>query len=305
MKVAYATLEGTRGYSVPFARSATYLTACPGEPVLMDGKRWVVDQIDVGGGYLKFSTRYDRQSAYTSNVQAITGNDPRTPTSVYSGPTTLVPMNIPALRVQDTYGIYLAAASAIGSPNWRGCNVQISYDGQQSWQNAVTITVGSTLGTITINEPVGGEPLTVDVGGTGDLESVTIDQLAANANAFALVSGDTTEIGQFQTATLNGDGTYGLTAITRGLHNTTVSPATAGQRFTMLDSVYFLPIDPGFAGKTLYLRGIGFGEVAENADIVSITYGALPPPDFLIYGRITTDGSARVTVDNEWRVFNQ
>jgi hypothetical protein len=305
LKVTYATLEGTRDYSVPFARTANYLTACAGEPILMDGKRWVLDQIDLSNGYLKFSTRYDRQRAYTSNVQAIKGNAPRIPISHYSGPTTLIPMNLPALRVQDTYGIYLAAASSTGSASWRGCNVQISYDGQQSWQNAITITLGSTLGTVTTNEPVGGEPLTVDVGGTGDLESVTADQLAANANAFALVNGDAAEIGQFQTATLDSGDTYELTDISRGLHNTTEVPATAGQQFTMLDSVYFLPINPSFAGRTLYLRAIGFGEVAEDADVVSIIYGALPPPDFLIYGRVTTDGSARVTTDNDWRVLSQ
>lgn len=73
----------------------------------------------------------------------------------------------------------------------------------------------------------------------------------------------------------------------------------------MLDSVYFLPIDTAFAGKTLYLRAVGFGEDADDATIVSIVFEAIPPRDFTIYGRITTDGDARVDTDNDWRVLNQ
>jgi hypothetical protein len=122
MKVAYAALEGTRDYCTPWARGdSVYLTVCAGEPVLMDNKRWVANEIDLSSGYMKFSTRYDRQSAYTSNVQAVTGNAPTPPTSPYSGPTILVPMNLPSLRPQDTYGVYLAAKGE--SPSWRGCNV--------------------------------------------------------------------------------------------------------------------------------------------------------------------------------------
>lgn len=83
----------------------------------------------------------------------------------------------------------------------------VSYDGQQSWQNALTITLPSTLGTVTLAEPSGGEPLMVDIG-TGTLESVTTDQLAARMNAFALVNRDTAEIGQFQTAAQQTDGTW-------------------------------------------------------------------------------------------------
>lgn len=40
----------------------------------------------------------------------------------------------------------------------------------------------------------------------------------------------------------------------------------------MLDSVYFLPIDLAFAGKTIALRAVGFGENADDQPIVTITY---------------------------------
>lgn len=272
LKIAYAKLEGTRDYCVPFARSAPYITVCAGEPVLMDGKRWVLDEVDLSTGYVKFSSRYDRQSAYTSNLQVIKGNPPSTPTSRYSGPTTLIPMNLPSLRPQDTYGLYLAAASATGSAAWKGCNVLVSFDDQQTWQSVLTITEGSTLGTVVDNEPSGGEPLVVNVDGTGDLVSATPEQLAANANAFALVNGATAEIGQFETAEQDSDGNYSLTGVSRGLNGTTEVPAVADQQFTMLDSVYFLPIDLSFKGKTIALRAVGFNEVAEDQPVVTIVY---------------------------------
>jgi hypothetical protein len=288
LKVTYATLEGTRDYCVPFARTANYLTVCAGEPVLMDGKRWVLDQSDISNGYLKFSTRYDRQSAYTSNVQAIKGNAPRAPTSRYSGPTTLVPMNLPSLRPQDTYGVYLAAKGTNDQTSWRGCNVQVSFDGQQSWQNALTMTIGSVIGTLAADIPSGGDPLTVDVG-DGELDSITAEQIAARMNAFALIDSiDAAEIGQFQTATLQTGGDYELTDVSRELLGTTEGTYAVGDQFVMLESVYFFPIDTSFSGTTLYFRAVGFGEVAEDADIVSIVYQ--PDTTTIISGGTFGDG---------------
>lgn len=162
LKVAYATLEGKQEYSVPFAgKGGAYLSLCAGEPLLFRGKRWIADEAILGNGYLKLTTRYDRQSAYTSTVQAITGNAPGIQPSPYSGPTTLIAMNIPSLRPQDTYGLYLVANAAYGTEGWRGCTVQVSYDNKVTWQNALDITQGGTFGIIVENEPAGGEPLTV------------------------------------------------------------------------------------------------------------------------------------------------
>ena len=273
LKVTYATLEGKQEYSIPFAgKGGTYLSICAGEPIIFRGKRWVVDEAIMGNGYMKLSTRYDRQSAYTSTVQAIVGNAPSTPSSPYSGPTRLIAMNLPSLRPQDTYGLYLAANAASSVQNWRGCTVQVSYDGKVTWQNAMQITQGATFGIVADDEPIGSEPLTVKV--NGDLSTVTDAQISALGNAFAAVHATGTEVGQFKTATedaLIAD-KYELTDVTRGGLGTTQSTCAAGEVFVMLDSVYFLPIDTSFAGKTIYLRGIGFGESAEDASVVAIVY---------------------------------
>jgi len=271
LKVTYATLEGTLEYSVPYGGFANYLQLCVGESIAFLNKRWVVDEMIVSDGYLKLTTRYDRQSAYTSNVQAVVGNPPLPPTSPYSGPTQLIAMNLPSLRPQDTYGAYLAGASATNSPSWQGCTVQVSYDGQVTWANATTITDKSTLGTIAVNEPSGGvpvgEPLTVQV--NDELTTITADQLAAQGNAFAVINAaGVAEIGQFQTATEQTSvDEYQLTGVLRGLNGTTREPRLAGEAFTMLDSVTFFPIDTAYKGKTIYFRCVGIGEATPDPAI--------------------------------------
>lgn len=273
LKVAYATLEGKIEYSVPFAGTDTYLKLAAGEPLIFNGKRWVVDEAILSTGYLKLTTRYDRQSAYTSNVQAIAGNPPTPSDSLYSGPTTLAVFNLPSLRPQDTYGVYLVAASTTQSDAWRGCTVQVSYDGQASWTTATQITLPSVIGSVALAEPTGGEPITVDVSDT--LESVTAAQIAANANAFAVTHASTgkSELGQFETATSTGTPLqYELTGVTRGKLGTTNTPVAVGDVFAMLEYAYFLAIDPSFSGKTLYFRAVGFNENEADADIVTFVY---------------------------------
>lgn len=270
LKVAYATLEGKIEYSVPFAGADTYLKLAAGEPVIFNGKRWVADEVIVSMGYLKLTTRYDRQSAYTSTVQAILGNAPTPPSSSYSGPTTLVPMDLPALRPQDSFGVYLAAGSSNDSPDWRGCTVQISYDNQASWQTALTINGACAVGTIESASPF--RVLLYNE----SLESATDAQLAANANVFGIVGANgVTELAQFATATSTGTALeYDLASINRGLAGGVVVSDPTGYRFATLDYAYFLPIDVSFAGRTIYLRAVGFGEDEADATIEALIYTA-------------------------------
>lgn len=281
LKVAYAQLEGTLELSVPFAgKDNVYLSLVAGDPVIFRGKRWIVTEPIISTGYIKLTLQYDRQSAYTSDVQAIPGLDPTPPQSRYSGPTTLVPMNLPSLRTQDIYGVYLAAKGTNDQDSWRGCNVLVSYDGQQSWQNATVIALPSVIGTLDVEIPSGGEPLTLNIGEVDQLESITDQQIAAQMNAFAMGGADGFEIGQFKTTVQLSDGDWEITDVSRGLNGTTEGTHVVGDPFVMLDSVYFLPIDPAFAGKTIYFRAVGFGEVAEDQPVVSLVYD---PDTTIIY----------------------
>ena len=288
LKVAYATLEGTDEYSVPWgSKNATYLLLCAGEPIILEGKRWVLDELDISPGSLHLQTRYDRQSAYQSNVQAIPTPPPNPPVSMYSGPTDLMVMNLPSLRPQDTYGVYLAAKGT--ETGWKGCTVQVSYDGQESWQNAITIGSASIMGVLLEDEVETGSfaaDTLVDIGEDDALESVSDAQLDANANAYTVVDAtDVAEIRQFKTATLEGssgsdNAQWWLSEQRTGLLGTTHKDYVTGDKFTMLDNVSFLPIDISFAGKTLYFRAVGFGEIAEDQPIISLEYN---PDTTIIY----------------------
>lgn len=296
MKVQYAALEGTLSYSLPFAtKNNVYLRLVSGDAVIFRGKRWEITDIKMSIDHITLFTTYSRQSAFdAANVQAIAGKAPTVPSSPYSGPTDLVPFNSPSLRPQDTSGIYIGAASSTGSDAWHGCVVQVSYDNQESWVVGPTINVPATMGTVGVVDPITAQM-------NGNLLSVTEAQLSANANAFALLHASGTELGQFRTATeLATPDNYELTGLIRGGLGTAIAPATMGERIVMLDSVYFLPIDPSFAGRTIYLRAIGFGETAEDAVIVSIVYTPMVQPEPIV--RVDVDGDVRVDVYGNQRV---
>jgi hypothetical protein len=273
LKVAYATLEGTLEYSVPYADSDIYIKLAAGEPLQFQGKRYVMDEMILSNGYIKMTARYDRQSAYTSNVQPVEGNTPAPPVSKFSGPTTVIPLNIPSQRPQDSLGVYLCAASSDGRAGWAGCNLQVSYDGMQTWQTAMTITEESTIGLVAADDLGNAEPLTVQTI-KFDLESATPEQLAAKSNAFAIVNASQqAQLAQFSTADeLTAERMFDLTGLSWSLGGTTEFGPELNDRFTLMDAAYFLPIDVSFAGSTIFFRGVGFGETADGAAVVSIVY---------------------------------
>ena len=299
MKVAYATLEGTREYSVPFVGHAgiSYLSIAPGDAVLLDGKRWSVGEVTLQSGAIHLKTTYSRQSAYTSNVQAIPGNSPTPPDSTLPGGTAVLPFNLPSLRPQDTYGLYVAVSGYLDS--WPGATVQISYDQGHSWSNAFDTSYPSIMGTLTANESSG--VLSVKVNDT--LESVTTAQLSVGANAAAVVGANNlAELIQFKTATETSLDNYDLSDVTRGLKGTPTAPRAVGDQFAMLDAVHFIPIDPSYSGLTIMLRGVSYGTAVENATVVSIVYTAVTPPAASVARRLE-DGTPRITASGIARIL--
>lgn len=282
MKVSYAQLEGTVEFSAPFGGTGgAYIALCPGDPFFLKGRRYMIQQIMMSNGSLDFQGVYDRQSAFTSNVQAIPGNAPSVPSSPYSGATQIMAMNLPSLRPQDTYGLYLAASSPTGSVNWRGCAVEISFDSQATWQAATSINEASVMGTLVANQVAIGGSMSVQV--NGDLENATTDQLAANGNAWCIIADSgTADLGQFSTAVEDPStaGLYVISGVVQGQRGTAAAVHSMGQAIAMLDSVYFLPIDTQFAGKTLFLRATGYGETVDDATVISVVYN---PDTSVIY----------------------
>lgn len=92
-------------------------------------------------------------------MQAIPGVEPTASVSRYSGPTKIIPMNLPALQSQDTYGIYFVVYSDPNNPGWRSADVQMSLDDGATWQSVASANVDSTIGALTVADA--GTSLTV------------------------------------------------------------------------------------------------------------------------------------------------
>lgn len=280
LKVMYAKLHGTRKFSVPYGgASVAYLRLVPGMPFILDSKRWTADQLTLTDGVIALESSYDRQSAFTSDVQGIAPPAPTAPPSGLSGPTIFAAMNLPRLRTQDNVpGMYIAVTGIL--PTWRGCEVQLSIDGGVTFVPRLQATQRSVMGVLTeaISSSVesSAEPISVRIQ-DGVLVNATAAEIAAGGNAFAINSFDNiSEIGQFQTQDEVTPNNYELTDVTRGVLGTTDTDHALGEQFVMLSSVYFLPLDSSLIGLTLIFRPVSYGSPAENSD----TYTVIFSPQF-------------------------
>lgn len=278
-KVMFAQAEGRKDFALP--EEYSYLV--PSDCIEHAGKRWLIEKKDSADGENRLECVYDRASAYTSTATGSGVTAPTLPGTGLRGPTTMVAMNLPALRTEDSApGMYVAVHGLL--PDWAGCALYLSVDGGVTEQPVRQISNAATMGHLTAGLAVAGTTLSVDV--RGELESVSAAQIAAKANAFAIVSAGKAEIGQFQTATLVTDGAtvdaYNLTTLTRGLLGTAAAAHLTGDRFVLLDaSVYFVPIDAIHSGKTLIFRAVTLGTDPANNATFSAVY---TPADIIIDG---------------------
>lgn len=290
LKRATARAQGTRKFSVPFAgEDEVYLKLHPGKAFGLDGKRWVPDKLFIEDGEIAIEASYDRQSAYTSNVSAIPAPDPTPPPSSIGGVTLFAAMNLPRLRSKDiTPGMYIAVAGLLDA--WPGCVLQMSVDDGATWTTAVaSMTQPSVMGYLTADLDTDGETLSVAVHG-GELNSITDAQLSDGGNPCAIVTDAVAELIQFRDAAEIETGEYDLTELRRERLGTALSDHDQGDRFVLLNAVYFLSIDIAFAGRTIKFRPVTFGTVPEN----NATYDVVFSPLFTgpaTYEPFTDEGS--------------
>lgn len=281
MKVNWARAVGSREFSVPYAGYDVYLKLVAGKPLAMDSQRRILSESSLQDGEIQIKALYDRQSAYTSDIQATPALPPTPPPSNIGGVTLLALLNIGVLRDQDDrVGIYVAAAGILDA--WPGCLLQVSYDDEVSWQTAIDqIIQASTIGYLT--EPLPLAPaegddvtntLSVSVHG-GQLNTITRQQYLNESNPYAIITDTETgecELGQFQFADEIEANVYDLTTLVRGGLNSTPAAHAAGARFTMLDSVYFFEIPSGMIGRTIKFRAVTFGTPPESNAVYSLLF---------------------------------
>lgn len=249
----------------------------PSDCGTLNGKRHRLERAELGDGTVKWTLRRDRASAYVSNATPGDAPTPTPPVSTLRGPTKFAAMNLPSLRVADNVpGMYIAVCGLLDG--WIGCDLQLSVDEGLTYDSVAVITNEATMGTLAAACDSGATDLiTASVLHGHELDSVTLAQLAAKANGFAITTLGTSEVGQFQTATETATtGTYDLTGLARGQLGTTAAIHRQGDAFVLLDGkLLFLPLDISLAGRTLYFRPVSLGTVAANNAVYQVVFRPL------------------------------
>lgn len=280
LKVLWTQAEGSLERELPeeFSRYV------PSDCFSFNGKRYLILNADLGDGTVKIKAVRDRPSAYVSTATGTTRIHPPPPQLGLRGPTVFAALNLPSLRTQDaTTGMYVFVCGLLDG--WQGCDLQLSTDGGLTYRSVDTITAENTMGDLTAACGTSGD-ITTRVYHRHTLESVTDAQLAARANAFAIATGNTAEIGQFKDATDTGNvDEFTLSTNTRGELGTTAAAHGIGDRFVLLDHLNFIALDASLAGKTLYFRPVSLGTIPANNDVYPVVFQPMftsaPAIDFL------------------------
>lgn len=197
-------------------------------------------------GVLDFEGFYDNVSSYQSDKPA--ANIVQEEDIVVSvGPSSLIPLDLPMLRsIDDNTGFYEAVSSTSG---FVGAGIFISQDSGTTYNEIDNIFDTTIHGNTTTLLAAPANPNLIDyanevdvsVGTTGNLYSISESQLYDNTtfeNYAAIGAHGRWEIVQFANATDNGDGTYTLSTLVRGIRGTewACSTHTATDKFVLLDS---------------------------------------------------------------------
>ena len=279
-----------------------------------------ITQTDLGNpGILKCSGVAEKTAHYTSIATGIAGQA-SSQTLGLSGPTNLVLLDIPILRDQDNDSGFYAAAGGYYS-GWPGGVLMKSVDGGQSYTQVASFVNGATIGYLTAT-PTTGDYTVIDTDNTinvklynsNTLSSVTEIAMLNGANAAAIGVDGRWVIIKFQTATLEGDGSYTLSNIIWGYKGTeyNLSSLASGDTFVLLSSASMIrtAANDDEIGSERHYKAVTFGKNIATASEVAFTNNAesLEPyaPTHIVGVR---DGSSNLTVTwhrrtrlgGEWR----
>lgn len=219
-------------------------------------------------------------SIYNSEAVAVEPVPP-VDTIALPGPSLFVPMDIPLIseNLQSTPGF---TAAVIGyAASWTGAVLLQTPDGGQTWKSLQAFTGMSTLGICAGTLPASASTL-IDQRSirvsmiSGELESITRDQMLAGRHYVAYGSDGRWEIVRFQNASLNSDGSFTVSGFIRGEKGTEWATGThlEGDYFVLLDDpdnlVINMPYDSTLMPMTY--RAVTAGSDIDSAPDVPFTY---------------------------------
>lgn len=237
-------------------------------------------------GRMSCHGRLTAPQSYTSTAIGEEANVAGVSLVALRGTTTAYLLDIPRIRSeQDVAGMSFGLLGM--AVDWPGGVLLRSDDSGNTWASIGAMNVKARVFTVATAAPAyhsysvdHGTVLTVTPVTPGaELFSVTEEQLYSQSNLAVYGADGRWEVIAFQTATDNGDGTYALRDLLRGLYGSerTVSLHAAGDKLVMLD------IDRlGFSGLPLaainsprLYRGVTSGALLDSAPNMTKTYGAI------------------------------
>ncbi|WP_458232447.1 phage tail protein [Roseateles sp. P5_E8] len=175
-----------------------------------------------------------------------------------------------------TTGLELAIATASTNPMWGGCQVWVSYDGD-NYRQLTELRTNSRYGTVQTD---GGSTVDLLTNAGQQLHSGTTAD-AANLATLLYVApsgSDTGEFMAYETATLTGPNAYTLAGMVRAAYATASVTHDAGAPWARVDDAIARsgPLDPALIGETIHIKLLSFNVFSAAtqslADVSATTY---------------------------------
>lgn len=304
-------IENSRG-ELSFGLPDSFIRLVPADVIIIEwegvNRRVRITQTDIRDGYQDYKALFDRQSAYTSNVEGIPSAPQTSPPSSVVGPTLIAVMDIPILiDADDNLGlIYYVAVSGI-LPAWTGAQVELSLDGGANYSQSAQSSVAATMGELITVLPDHPQEIpdvthTVEVRidtPLGELQATDLTGMLNGLNLAAIGNEtDGYELIQFADVDEISEGVWEIEYLLRGRKATATRSHPIGDKFILLDrsTVTAIPASLVDIGRTLTFRATSFGTSTDSGTVVSMEYeGASQTERAPAYLEAYRDGSDIVT----------
>jgi len=270
-------------YEFQLPRKYIYLNPTDVVQITLDSVTHIIRLLKVeygGNGLIKASGVAEDFTKYSSSATGTPGDQDHTEGIRIVGPSIVHYLDIPILRDQDdNVGFYIAACGV--TSDWRGCIIYKSADDGLSYTKLCAIVSEASIGYAT-TELADGTVTNWDTTNTitvkmtnGTPASTTALNVLNGANAALLGN----EIIQWQTSTLNGNGTYTLSNLLRGRKGTdwATDAHTIGERFIVLSTATLirLTISSDEIGSERKYKAASVGGSFQNAVVEDFTCNAV------------------------------
>lgn len=178
------------------------------------------------------------------------------------------------LPLELSSGVQAYVAVTGNDPNWGGCSVWVSLDGN-SYQRKGAVNGGSRYGTLTTGVTAEASSVGVRLAGNGGTISSGTGADAASNSLLCWCEG---EFFDYVTATLTSANAYTLSGLLRGMMLSAPAAHPVNSRFARIDDGLFKSelIDPSLIGTTIYFKFTSFniwGLAEENiTDVAAYPY---------------------------------